>query len=60
MRRLGMFLADVVLGLLLAGFVMPMLMAKGLVESQALFWTIVLFCIALIAVAHGTFQRPPQ
>lgn len=56
MHRLGMFLADVVLGGILAAAVLPVLMAKGVVESQAIFWTIVAFCVAVIAVLHGTFR----
>lgn len=55
-----MFLADVVLGGLLAGAVLPVLVARGIVESQALFWTLTVFCVALVAVLHGTFQPPKR
>jgi hypothetical protein len=60
MRRLGMFLADVVLGGLLAGAVLPLLIVNGLVESQVLFWVITGFCVALVAVLHGTFRPPAE
>lgn len=60
MRRLGMFLADVILGSALAGALLPILLVKGVIESQAAFWTIVASCIAAVAVLHGTFHPPKR
>lgn len=60
MRRFGMLLADVVLGAMLAGAVLPLLLANDLVGSQTMFWTLTIFCIVLVAILHGTLSPPPR
>jgi hypothetical protein len=57
MNTVAMFLADIILGALLAGAIVPLLMANGMLQSQAAFWIAVAFCVALVSLLHGTFRQ---
>ena len=57
-KRVGMFLADLVLGGLVAGALMPALITSGVVKSQATLWIVTALCVAAVTMIHGTFRRP--
>jgi hypothetical protein len=59
-RRLGMLLADMLLGMLIAGAIGPLLVGNGMLQSQAAFWIAVVLCVAIVTLLHGTFRRPPD